>query len=486
MPLNLFVGRTQEIRRYQQFLTGETSWVLIIRGLGGSGKSTLLKELARQTSQDRDTCIVTLDFAQKTPREDYLTLLESFSRQVESYCDPERTVEFRKSIATGRYEIGKRIAGDNIEIGEINQEVTAIQDSSINGVRQTIQIGEKRQEALQQMRELSKEKFYAQMRTFTQKRLIIMLDRCEWLNETTGAEAVRWAVDELIPGLHFSMQRKGQQCFLVMVSCTPLQLNSIQRNDKEELELDMLHRAEVNQCLESMEVHDPIIQEYIYNLTYGHPRGIAIIYDILQGWGDDPLKVADLPRLKGLFYEYALEEIIDADVLKRLLKPPLDELTRYGVLLRRFNLPLLQAVFKEWLPEPEARNRFNQLIRYPHVKSLGDFNYYVFLQLLREILAGYIRVQEPEKWRRYHQLALEFLTPKVELPEAVVFSPDWYYHQLACDENKGVSYWNEMRTRAPREYIDALREAARDKALQLTLTTMQSMEIEKDATSSVS
>jgi hypothetical protein len=65
--------------------------------LGGIGKSTFLSELAKQAPSD--TCVVTLDFAQKTLREDYLTFLENVSQQVESYCDPERTVELRKSIA---------------------------------------------------------------------------------------------------------------------------------------------------------------------------------------------------------------------------------------------------------------------------------------------------------------------------------------------------------------------------------------------------
>src|SRR2546426_11247066 len=108
-------------------------------------------------------------------------------------------------------------------------------------------------------------------------------------------------------------------------------------------------------------------------MTCGHPHSLAIIYDIWEEQWARPISVADLPTLKELFYERALQDVIDKDVLKRLLKSPLDTLTRYGVLLRRFNLPLLQAVFREWLPEPEASNRFNQLIRYPHVEPQGDF-----------------------------------------------------------------------------------------------------------------
>src|SRR5436305_8599724 len=122
MALDIFVGRVREVQRYQKFLTRETPWTLIIRGLGGSGKSTLFAELERQTP--RDTCVVTLDFAQKSLRKDYLTFLENFSQQVEPYCDAARIMEFRQSITQGRYEIGKKVSSGNTEIGAINQGIT--------------------------------------------------------------------------------------------------------------------------------------------------------------------------------------------------------------------------------------------------------------------------------------------------------------------------------------------------------------------------
>jgi predicted house-cleaning NTP pyrophosphatase (Maf/HAM1 superfamily) len=462
--------------------------VLIIRGLGGSGKSTLLTELEKQTPQD--SCVVTLDFAQQSLREDYLTFLENISQQVEPFCDAERTVEFRKSIVGGRLEIGRRIAGGTTEIGGITENMIVGNDTTASDVAFNVEAGEAGTEAAIQvtrheMRELAREKFYAQMKTFTRKRLVIMLDTCEWLNENTAeAEAARWAGSELIKGLRTRMQNQGKACFVVMASRVPLELETINEADLEQLRLKMFDRAEVNQYLTEMEVQDPAIQDYIYNLTYGHPHGMAIIYDIWEEQWDGPIRIADLRRLKGLFYERALQEIVDKDVLRRLLKSPLDKLTRYGVLLRRFNLPLLQAVFREWLPESEAGDRFNQLIRYPHVESLGNFNY-VFHVLLREILAGYIRAQEPEKWRHYHQLALDFLTPKGESPQAQLRSPDCYYHLLACNEEQGVSYWNDIKSRAPQEYIEALRDAARDKTLQLTQAAMQCMDIYRDALSNI-
>src|SRR5206468_3058574 len=131
----------------------------------------------------------------------------------------------RKSISQGRYEIGKKVSGGNTEIGSISQGITG-EDLDISGAGLTIEVGEAHiEETRCQMREMSKEKFYAQIKTFSSKRLVIMLDTCEWLNEMQGAEAAQWAVEELIPSLHTSMQKKGQQCLVLMASRIPLQIN---------------------------------------------------------------------------------------------------------------------------------------------------------------------------------------------------------------------------------------------------------------------
>lgn len=471
MPLDLFVGRTNELQRYQQFLSREKPWILLIRGLGGSGKSTLLSECEKQTPQG--TCVVRLDFAQQSLREDYLTFLENISQQIEPYCDAQRTVEFQQSIARGRYEIGKRVAGEKTFL-DLDQEIN-VTNGELHGASLSANIGETGiQETRRQMREMARAALYNQIRTFRMKHLVIMLDTCEWLNEETAeTEAARWAGTELIKGLRSCLQGQGKPCSVVMTSRVPLQIEGLNETDIAQIRLKLLTKAEVNQYLEGMEVHEALIQDYIYNMTYGHPHSLALINDIWEEQWDRPLAVGDFDLLKDLFYERALQDVVDKDVIKRLLKSPLDDLTHYGILLRRFNLPLLQAVFEEWLPTPEARKRFDQLIQYPHVEPVGNFTY-VFHQLLREILAGYIRVQEPEKWKSYHQLALNFLE------QASVHSPEWYYHLLACDEDRGISYWNEAKTHEPDEYLESLREAARDNTLHLTLAAMQCMDIQRD------
>src|ERR1700694_1255224 len=92
-----------------------------------------------------------------------------------------------------------------------------------------------------------------------------------------------------------------------------------------------------------------------------------------------------------------------------------------GLLLRSFNLPFLRTVLSELLPEPEALERFNQLIRYPYIESRGNYRY-AFHELLREALAEDVQKEEPEAWKRYHKRAFDYLNA------AASRSPDWYYH----------------------------------------------------------
>ena len=90
---------------------------------------------------------------------------------------------------------------------------------------------------------------------------------------------------------------------------------------------------------------------------------------------------------------------------------------------------------------------------------------------LRSILAKYIRATEPKKWKHYHRLALDFLEEAAETTR----SPEWYYHQLAYDEEAGISYWKDIQNQASPQYLEDLREAARDEALSLAPATIACM-----------
>jgi len=318
-----------------------------------------------------------------------------------------------------------------------------------------------------QMRELATEAFYLQIKTFTLERLVMMLDACEWLSEPEGIEVGQWILNELIPEMHTRIRQKDRRCSVIMFSRVQPRLDVIKGQDQRRLTLPMLGKAEVYQYLEHMGMHDSDLRQRVYEVTHGHALCVSIIGDFWQQREaqKEPFTIADLPELQVQeFSEIALMRFTNERVLRQL-KPPFKELTQYGVLLRSFDLPLLRTVFPELLPEPEALERFNQLIHYPYIESRGNYRY-AFLELLREALAEVTQRERPEEWKGCHKRALDYLT------EVSPHSPDWYYHLLAYDEKQGLEAWQqaiqEARESGKREYSSALLQAALDKALKLS------------------
>lgn len=452
MPEALFVGREHEIGIYKKFLSQETPWVLIITGLGGIGKTTLLHQLAEYTltvPSLAKTGVVTLDFANEELRNDPLKLLDKLTQDILPYCNMQQIdIELKKALQQNFDQLAL-LREERVQTG-----VSESEDPALREIRY-------------QMRELATEALYAQLQTLTVTRLIIMLDTCEWLTEPEGVEAGQWVLNELIPGIHNRIRQQGQQCPAVMVSRVQLRLDAINGRDQRRLALPMLGKAEVDQYLAHMGMQDSELRQRVYEVTHGLALCVSIIGDFWLNREEQkqPFTIADLPELQlQEFSEIALMRFTNERVLKQL-RSPFKELTRYGVLLRSFDLPLLRVVFPELLPESESLERFNQLLRYPYIEPRGNYRY-AFHELLREALAEDVQREEPEEWKCYHKHALDYLT------EVLPLSPDWYYHLLAYDEEQGLANWQdavqEARSAGKREYIGALLQAALDKALKLS------------------
>jgi len=212
-------------------------------------------------------------------------------------------------------------------------------------------------------------------------------------------------------------------------------------------------------------------------MTHGNATWVALICDLWQELKDKPTSSTQLSDFRRRFSERAMKKFVDRHILDERLKAPFDELTRYSVLLRSFTYPLLKKVFSERqeLQDVDAQSRsyFTRFINYLYVKDLGNYRY-TLIELLREVLAESIRKQEPEKWERYHQQALEYLQAETKLSQAPFLSPDWQYHSLACkltyDDEQDLLHWQEVFQEAKGRggAFDAMLEAASDKALMFT------------------
>ncbi|GAC1656918.1 MAG: hypothetical protein NVS4B7_01520 [Ktedonobacteraceae bacterium] len=457
--LNPFVGRKQEQQLYQRMLTQANPWVLIITAQGGNGKSTLLSHLVAQTPHN--ISIALLNFANESLRSDSLKILAELSWKFASSCNAQRVNAFKKTLQESHNRLSELSR-------QMSQTIHVEKEANLHGAHLSMSSSDAATLRVQyhHVRETVTEALYAQLLTFSPKQLVIMLDTCEWLSEPEGLEVGQWVMNEQLPGIHERMIQRHRQCSVVIASRMPLTLTVIQKQDCYPLTLPMLEQAAVDDYLKTIGMQDTMLRQRVYDITHGHALCVSIIGILWQEQGDQPLALADLPQLQKKFSEQALLEFIQERLDKRL-KTPFRELTRYGVLLRSFNLPMLQAVFPELLLEAGALDIFHQLLRYPYIESRGN-QHYAIHDLLREIQAVDIEEQQPGKWREYHKRALDYFT------QTAFHSPDWYYHAIAYDEEQGISHWwdavQTARNRGERDNCALLLQAAGDGILRLSMS----------------
>jgi len=444
MLLDPFIERKREQQAYEKIIAEKSPWVMVITGVGGCGKTELLKCWEKQTTSISSDIFCSRLYLSR--QIDPLTVLDQLANLVKQKCFQPQFYTFKNALAEYRNKL-------IVDIRELNQTITAKGGGIVNSVGQSVTLKEALEENKHHVWELVAEVFYNMMDTFDLKQLVIMLDSCEWAIEPDNEIAGRWIFNELLPNLHTRMQDRGRQCSIVIASRMKPPLDEIDNSDVNYLTIQNLTHTEVDHYLKQKGIQDTELRKRIYEMTYGHAHCVKIISDI---WLEQGQELLTIEELQEKFYDKALEKFVKEDVLERL-KSPFRELTRYGALLRGFNLPLLQAVFQE-LPKLTIDN-FNHLIRYPYVKPPVN-QYYAFLELLRELQSQEILVQEPDKWKCYHQYALDYFTHESVTHESVR-SIEWYYHALACNEE-------EARQNAfEKGELEVLRKASLDKTLKL-------------------
>jgi len=455
---NPFVGRAREQKAYRQLLAQDSPWLLVITGDGGIGKSTLLRHLKDQTP--RDIPVALLNFANDKLRIDPLNILEELSWQLAADCQEQRVAAFEQTLAEGRAKLSKAIESMNQQF--IVGEGGSAQDIQVD---LTGYSAAAMREQRRQVRESVTRAFYSQLMTYKPVQLALMLDTCEWLSELEGLEVGKWVMDELLPAMRERLAHARHRLSAVVASRVPPPLTVIERQDRLPLTLPRLDAEAVHLYLQQLGMQDAAMRQRVYEITQGHALCVSIIGVLWQEQGDQPLTLADLPQLRAKFTEKALVEYI-RERLDERLKTPYRELTRCGVLLRSFDLPMLQVVFPELLSGADALDIFHQLIDYPYVEPRGD-QHYAFHDLLRQIQAAEVRAQQPAQWNMYHRRALDYLAKQSQRPA------DWYYHAIACNEAEGMDKWWEA-VQDPRNngttYLASLFEAAYDVTLELSPT----------------
>ena len=466
---DMFVGRKTEQDLYAKLLSRNTPWVLMITGLGGIGKSTLLNTL--YTNTPSEICIVTFDFADRSLRTDPSAFISRLATETYRRCNIEQNGETTINFQNYIQQLAILSTKPSLQISEgksVTEEIGSIQNQ-LNELTS--------HEIYYQLQGLVTEAFYDQLDILPLKQLVFLLDTCELLAEPEGWEIGQWVMDELLPGLHTRLQQIDKKFSVVIASRVKLQLELIDKQDQQHIVLSMLEKGAVDQYLEHMGIRDQELHQRVYDITHGHALCVSIIGKL---WQEQSLTLTDLPTPEKFseiekFSEYALMRFTNDRILVHL-KSPYRELTRYGVILRSFNLPILKAIFPDLLPESEAFDLFDRLIRYPYIESMGN-HFYAFHELRREALSEELqtKVEENEKWKYYHKRALYYFT------EVLPDSPEIYFHAIACDEKLGMAEWQWKLHEIENVPIarGALLQVTYDKTLRLTQESQAVRNLEK-------
>lgn len=498
----LFIGRDQELQEYTRFLRKDSPWIWIFTALERSGKTELLKQMEKKT---RDIPVIRLDFAGEQSQYNQspgkrepinaVEYLKTFADKVKKNCDSENFEYFEKEFK----ETYKNSTDDFREnIITFIQNFHADEKATVSGNSANITMDPFKQMQEKTERTRMTSAFFKLMESFKPNHLVIQLDSCEWLMEPVNMVIKEWLKDTLLK-LYENMHQKQKLLHVVMMSSVPITLLPKGNKDQEESSLDPLDRQSVQQYLERVGVEEPELCEQLYNMTEGHAFCVLLLCQLWQQWGKagKPLpkweKVGNpssdteaLIQFQKDFYEQADKEFISKYVLAKFSIPnlaldkfdrlPFYELTRYGIVLREFNLPLLMAVFSDLLSEPGAKNVFDQLVdRLYFIKHPDKQFTYAMHELFRAVLGLSIRVQEPTKWLVYHNRAIEFFKDKKGFIEQQS-SSDWHYHNLAYlvvdDNGESVNrYWTKTLKDMEKLGIippTPLLEAACDKTLMFT------------------
>lgn len=455
-----FVGRQAERAAYQQFLREERGpWLLDIYGQGGNGKSRLLKQFWDDTPRNIQTRL--LDFANEYLHTDVLSVAEAVGECLKPLVDARSFQTFQQEARAGR----KRLVDTQISL---SQQITVNTNADAQGLAQSMNASSLFNEMRRQVEFMVTEALLEMARAARGHSLTLMLDTCEWFHEPGCQEVGVW-VKNTLPRLR---ERMGTGLRVVAAGRERLQ-SSAMNGEARSLSLDLLPQADLEHYLRQVGMQDARLRQAVYAMTQGHPLCLTIVADL---WQERPFTSADLPAFQETFSVLAVMQWVQERILDKRMEHPYDDLVRYGVLLRSFDLPLLRAVFPELLDSGDQV--FRRLTSYSFIVPLGGGRF-AFHNLLRQVQAEYVHKQLPERWLQYHERALrawekraeDDLKQKEQAPgQQPLLPPDYYYHFLALDEQQGRLAWDNSAWRVAiideRGYWGRFLQAAHDVVLK--------------------
>jgi len=215
-------------------------------------------------------------------------------------------------------------------------------------------------------------------------------------------------------------------------------------------------RGESDAYLCERGLDDPAGHAGVYEQARGHPLLTALWADLWAGRGG--LDAADVRGMTGEWTARAATEWIVGRMVKRLGKtdPRTADALRYGVILRRFDLPALQAL----RPFDYAQGRlcsgqallpdagldlpwYERFVGYAFLRQAADG--YAFHELVRRVQLAWLQRQAPTDHEAYHRRALAHYEGRLEAGAGEDRRRAWeieaLYHRWAVAPDEALGDW---------------------------------------------
>lgn len=401
-----------------------------VSGLSGMGKSFLFDHLIRLECDRLGVPYARIDLASIYLRAGYLHVLDELELSLRD------TIASRhwKAYQTKRDEILRRL--DSREIS-FQQRIDIAESSTGQNFTQRIDVGD----ALRIERKRAQDGVtdaLARCLAHDQRTLVVFVDGWENVRAQEDPTLSVW----LLEGLFVRLHRLRPATRLIIAGRQGFNYPSLQSVTLPCSELCEFSREDSVQFLNRRGITNHQVQQMVYDWVHGHPLLTAMLAD-----QDAETLKRGLPLASSYTFETA--QIIADWVRHRILAElPSQErdLLRHGVILRRFDLDALRALFPERHLDLDAFDRF---ATYSFVKRLERG--WAFYDLVRQGQLHELREASEATYLDYHERALahyEGRWGRERRPgRRRLWRLELLYHQFAVDESSALdAWWEEMRT----------------------------------------
>ena len=422
-------NRHQQRAAFSGLLEGETRWIMPIRGLSGIGKSFLFFHLVQLECERLGARHARVDLGLPHLRSSYLHILDQLESELEDAISSEHWDAYRAE----RSELLRR---QESQRQTFVQRFEAVDGATVQNVTQNIDARGALLASEERTRDGVTEAFVRCVAR-DQSALVVFVDRWENVQEAPDKTLAAWLIEGLFAGLH----RRRPQTRLVVAGRQGFDYPGLQRETLPTSELEEFSQADADEFLSRRGITDPQVQRMVYDWVHGHPLLTAMLAD----QGEERLRRG---LSAGRPEPSETTEIIAGWVRERVLEGLPDQerdLLTCGVVLRRFDLDALKALFPARELDFDAFRRFTahsfvqrlesgwafyDLVRRGQLHDLKEISFQSYLDFHERARAYY-----EARWRRE------------QIPERRrLWRLELLYHHFAVDEPGALSaWWQDVR-----------------------------------------